>query len=363
MHNFYTVVTGLVLSTVASWCFSYPVADALLGEKLYPAEAYYADLIERTVAKTVYPGHAIRDAHTKAHGCVAAHFRVNEWLPADLVHGVLQPGKAYPAWVRFSNGENDAARADDKGDTRGMAVKLMQVEGEKLLDIASEAKSQDFILINSPRFFINAPAKYAAFFAALQGDLWEQLKIPWYLGWQGSMNAWKMRRSTIANPLDTRYWSVVPSQLGVGDSRQAIKLSARPCHALGSLMPDDAGPDFLAKAMQDTLRKNSVCMDFMLQRRKPAMSVENVMDEWSETTSEFVSVAKLIIPAQDFLTPTRQAICENLSFNPWHALPAHKPLGAISRIRLQVYQGISERRLSMHGQVPRMTPLPPLKPL
>ena len=36
--------------------------------------------------------------------------------------------------------------------------------------------------------------------------------------------------------------------------------------------------------------------------------------------------------------------CENLSFNPWHSLPAHRPLGGINRARKVVYPALSKLR-------------------
>jgi hypothetical protein len=37
-----------------------------------------------------------------------------------------------------------------------------------------------------------------------------------------------------------------------------------------------------------------------------------------------------------------------MSFNPWHAVPAHKPLGGINRLRQAVYQAISKLRHEMN---------------
>jgi hypothetical protein len=358
MHNFYTFIAPVITLFVSAAVSAYPTADGELGEKLYPAEAYYADKIERTVAQTLSPDHALRDAHPKAHGCVGAKFNVLDDLPQDLVHGVFEPGSTYDAWVRFSNGSNDPLQDDGEGDTRGMAIKLLGVAGDKLLPEPSEAASQDFIMISTPRFFVNEPSDYAGFFQALEGEWWEMIKIPYFLGWQGSISAWEMLRTTIANPLDTRYWSVVPYQLGEGQARQAVKYSVRPCEPLHAVIPENAGPNYLREAMSETLRENAACMEFMVQRKTPAMSLEDVVTEWEEEAAPFHPVARLHIPAQQFNSPAQRQLCDSLSFNPWHALSAHKPLGAIGRIRLQVYQGISAQRLSLGGEVRRPPPVP-----
>jgi hypothetical protein len=47
------------------------------------------------------------------------------------------------------------------------------------------------------------------------------------------------------------------------------------------------------------------------------------------------------------------ALAEQLSFTPWHTLPAHEPVGAINRVRHAVYQAISIYRHRRNGIVRR----------
>jgi len=60
-------------------------------------------------------------------------------------------------------------------------------------------------------------------------------------------------------------------------------------------------------------------------------------------------VATVRIPKQRFATEARDALAENLSFNPWHALPQHRPLGGVNRIRRIVYRAISNLRRETNG--------------
>jgi Catalase len=106
---------------------------------------------------------ALRDTHPKAHGCVQAEFRVEDNLPPHLAQGVFVPGKRYPAWIRFSNGFPDATQPDAKANVRGMAIKLLDVPGDKILPEEREAQTQDFILISHPVFFIDDAARYLTF--------------------------------------------------------------------------------------------------------------------------------------------------------------------------------------------------------
>ena len=86
-------------------------------------------------------------------------------------------------------------------------------------------------------------------------------------------------------------------------------------------------------------------MDFLVQpRTRSAMSVEDSRTEWLEEEAPFYKVATITIPQQTFDTPEQNAFCENLSFTPWHALPEHRPLGSVNRLRKVIYAHISRTR-------------------
>jgi len=335
---------------------NYPTPDPALGEELRDGEIDAARrliaTLEQTVRSTYSPGIARRDAHPKAHGCVSATFAVHEDLSPELAHGVFQAGKSYDASIRFSNGSPNASGKDITGDTRGMAIKLRGVAGDKLFAPPDQSDVQDFILISSPYFFINKAEGYAEFFEIVDsGSTMGLLKIPFILGLKGSYHAYKMLSQQIANPLTTRYWSVVPYQLGEESARQAVKYSAKPCSDTGldSTIPQSPSDNYLREAMVDTLSADGVCMDFLVQPRTGDLSVENAIDEWQEEEAPFYPVAKITIPPQVFNTPAQNEACENASYNPWHSLPAHKPLGMVNRIRRVVYEAISDLRHKMNG--------------
>src|SRR4051794_2482102 len=87
-----------------------------------------------------------RDQHAKAHGCVRAEFLVEPeaGFPAQYLVRLFQPGAKYHAWIRFSNGSQ---RDDRKADAHGMAVKLVGVEGEKVLVAEKDATTHDFVMV------------------------------------------------------------------------------------------------------------------------------------------------------------------------------------------------------------------------
>lgn len=330
----------------------YPNIDPSLSESLYPNEAatakQIADIIEVSIRKQYATDIALRDAHPKAHGCVRAEFKINETLPPLLAQGVFIPGKTYQAWIRFSNGSSNAKQADIKKDARGMAIKLLEVSGKNLSD--ENYSTQDFIMINHPVFFANDPARYLSFMQDINSDKFlKKLHIPFALGAKGTWIALNTRNK-ISNPLQTRYWSMVPYQLGLGDHRQAVKYSARACSIIVSPIPARPNRDFLREALRTSLQESDACMEFLVQpRTSTSMSVEDSMTEWKEDQAPFYKVATIHIPKQVFDTPEQNKFCENLSFTPWHALAEHKPLGGINRMRKIIYEQISRVRHEMNS--------------
>jgi hypothetical protein len=333
----------------------YPVADTGLGETPYPDEevlaGQIASAIEKSIRKQYQSGDARRDAHPKAHGCVKATLHVDETLPDNFAQGIFVPGKTYQAWIRFSNGSQDPTRADIKGDARGMAIKVMGVAGDKLLESGRSATTQDFIMINHPVFFADDPKRYLSFIEkSTDGGFFGKLTIPFSLGIKGTLIAFETTRSKIANPLYARYWSMVPYQLGVGPDRKVIKLSAKPCSAETQAIPKSPAHDYLRDALRSTLQSRDACMELLLQpRTSDSLSVEDPRIEWKESQAPFHKAATLLIPRQVFDTDEQNRFCENLSFTPWHALPEHRPLGVTNRLRKIIYERISQVRHEMNS--------------
>lgn len=339
----------------SSESIAYPEVDTVLGEKLQPNEDVLAQniaqVIEKSIREQYTAGNALRDAHPKAHGCVRAEFHVSKNIPAQFAKGIFIPDQSYQAWIRFSNASNDASSADIDKDARGIAIKLLGVSGTKILESEKQATTQDFIMINHPVFFANDAKRYLSFINDVNSqNMIRKLHIPFALGFKGTMNALGARNSQIANPLYARYWSMVPYQLGLGNDRQAVKYSVRACSATANNLPKNPSHDFLREALKNTLQQTDACMEFLIQpRTSNKMLVEDSMTEWDEKAAPFYQVATIHIPKQNFDTPEQNKFCENLSFTPWHALPAHKPLGAVNRMRKVIYENISRVRHDMNS--------------
>ncbi len=346
--------------------------DKELGERAEPGEAdtdrLIADTITGYINRRYSDGRrpAMRDAHAKAHGCVRATFDVDAGLPHELRQGVFVPGKRYQAWIRFSNGGSEI-NPDKSKDARGMAIKLTGVAGEKILPEEKDAKTQDFIMINHPFFFVDSPRQYLAMLKVFHEKIifdktnaFNALGAALHLGLHDARLALKINGTRIANPLYEQYWSMTPYRLGVGPGRKAIKFFAKSCSDDGAKPPgffSRPDADYLQQAMAGTLSLGDACFNFYLQTFKDFEStpIEQSTVEWQEDAAPPVLVARITIPAQKFDSSAQMTFCENLSYTPWHALPEHKPLGMVNRARRVVYTAVSKARHGLNG-APRPEP-------
>jgi hypothetical protein len=154
--------------------------------------------------------------------------------------------------------------------------------------------------------------------------------------------------------LDLQYFSAVPYALGP----LAVKYSAKPQVPISAPSPGPRTDNFLRDGMARQLAEGGVAFDFMLQLQTDpyTMPIEDGLAVWDESVSPFRKVATVVIPQQEFTSADQVRCCENSSFNPWHCLPEHRPMGAINRVRRVVYKAISEFRHN-RNQVPRREPV------
>src|SRR3989442_5654600 len=143
--------------------------DSLIRELHAKMQRYYAK--SRT----------LREDQPKMHGCVSGEFSIETGLPGELGIGVFKQSRTFPVWVRFSN-QNGTVSADSKPDIRGVAIKLMGVEGARILPDGLVGTTHDFILISDSRFVTANVAEFDGLVKALIGGkmpiLWDFLTPP-----------------------------------------------------------------------------------------------------------------------------------------------------------------------------------------
>jgi hypothetical protein len=322
-------------------------------EKLLPDEEAFVDSIIQsftTQMKLLWqPGRFERGGNTKTHGIVRGEFIVHDNLPAELRHGIYaQPG-AYPAWVRFSGpGPYITPDIDDVG-FMSIGIKLMGVPGPKLLD--DEKFTLDMFGVSTPTF-VTPDVKANA---QLQQESVKNASIFYFLN-LGRHHVLDLVMQSLwiktqSSPFEAPYFSCVPYLLGEGQAMQYSvwpKTSRKtPIPSLPFRPPDD----YLRDAMVAALAKEDVELDIRLQLQRDAhlMPLENNAVLWPEKLSPRISAATLHIPKQKFDSPAQLDFAKKLTYNPWHTIAEHRPLGNQSRARRRMYWTLAALRQNMNA--------------
>jgi hypothetical protein len=326
----------------------------LAEERVDPGEEAYVDDIisafNAQMRRLWNPGHFERGGNTKTHGMVRAEFLVRDDVPEHMRRGIFAAPRSYKAWVRFSGpGPYVTPDIDDVG-FMSMSVKLMGVPGPKLLD--DERETQDMFGISTPTFVTPDTRTNAQ----LQHWSYKNAQLFYFFNLEETHILDSLMQllwtRTQTSPLEHQYFSCVPYLLGEGQAMQysfRSRLRARtPIPGLPFSRPPD---DYLRLAMANTLTRESVEFDVLLQVQTDPflMPIENNAVLWPEKLSPRVPVAVVRIPAQKFDSPAQMEFARVLSFNPWHSIAEHRPLGNQSRARKRMYYELAKLRQEMNG--------------
>lgn len=332
---------------------------AIAEEKLLPGEEQFVDSIVRSFTQQMRdlwkPGGYERGGNTKTHGIVRGEFIVHDDIPAQMKRGIYSRPQRFRAWVRFSGpGPYITPDIEDVG-FMSISIKLMGVPGPKLME--EEQHTLDMFGVSTPTF-VTPDVKANA---ALQIESVKNAQIFYFVNLRESHVLDLVMQSlfikTQSSPLEAPYFSCVPYLLGEG---QAMQYSVWPKSTKRTpiprlpLRPPD---DYLRQAMAATLGREEVEFDICLQMQTDPhrMPIENAGVLWPEKLSPRVSVATLRIPRQSFDSPAQMEFAKKLSYNPWHTIAEHRPLGNQSRARRRMYWELSKLRHDMNA-VPHYEP-------
>jgi hypothetical protein len=295
------------------------------------------------------PGGFERGGNTKTHGIVRGEFIVHDGLPAKLRHGIFAEPRTFRAWVRFSGpGPYVTPDIDDVG-FMSISIKLMGVQGPKLMD--EERFTQDLLGVTTPTFV--TPDTRAN--AQLQVASLQNAQLYYFVNLtRPHLRDFIMQAlwlKTQSSPFEAPYFSCVPYLLGEGQAMQYSVWPTATTRTRVPRLPFRPPDDYLRDAMVASLSKGDVELDFrvQLQTDPHLMPIEHAGVLWPERLSPRVSVATLRLPRQTFNSPAQMAFARRLSYNPWHSIPEHRPLGNQSRARRRMYQQLSTLRHSMNA--------------
>ncbi|MCI1187681.1 catalase family protein [Hymenobacter sp. DH14] len=315
--------------------------------------------------------HAIRDAHAKSHGILRGELHIPADLPAHLAQGMFVPGKTYGVIIRLSSAPG-AIDPDTQAAVKGCAVKIIGVEGRKFLADQADELTQDFLMVNDT--------------IIPTGD------VKSYHDLQLRQEKVILHGPQIAQAIITEAGTLINQALDAVGIKKELPLVA-PVHpnnnilgetytTLGSirfgdyvakvgLAPLSANVQALAGQKVDITEPGGwrdLVVDFFKNQGAEyelraqlctdlnTMPVEDASIDWPQDQSPYQALGRIVIPAQDAYSPARRVFADDvLSFNPFHCLPEHRPLGSINRVRIKAYESSTAYRHHMNAQ-PRREP-------
>lgn len=323
-------------------------------------------LLSRSHAKS---GQFCADVHVKTHGYAQGEFRVLPNLPGELAQGLFAQDRVYPAVVRFSNSASQI-QSDAVPDGRGMAIKIGKVEGDLIQPDQESSPAQDFLMINHPVFFARNVKDYlrlehvlvkandnplATAQGALTGGDWNPLN--WH--WREMLTVARIAGQLPSHLASNTYFSMAPIRFGAYVAKYRLKpIGDRHDSSLDLVKSLAFDADALRLALEETLRSQELMFEFQVQLRtsERTMPIEDASIDWPESESPYRTVAHLLLPRQEIESLRQQDDYRNLSFNVWHALASHRPLGGINRVRRLAYAVSSAWRRQQAGAKPDQPP-------
>lgn len=311
-----------------------------------------------------HEGHANRSVHAKSHALLTGEMIVPDDLPRELAQGIFaRPGR-YPLVMRLSTVPGDIL--DDNVSTpRGMAVKILNVDGERLPD-SRDAATQDFVMVNSPAFNASTAKKFAARLKPIAAttDRAEGAKKALSAILRGAervIEAFGGKSATLltlggqpeTNPLGDTYYSQAPLRFG----EYVVKVSVAPHSPNLTALTDapvdlNGRPNGLREAMIEHFAEQGGEWDVRVQffTDRESMPIEDASVAWPEEKSPYIDVARIVVPPQSAWDEQRHiAIDDRLAFSPWHGVAAHRPLGSVMRARRWAYLDMAKFRAHHNG--------------
>jgi len=288
---------------------------------------------------------ARRPVFLRLHGVAHGRFEIVPDLPEDLRVGIFGQQSSYPAWVRYSSDIPDGVA--DLKSTVGIAVKLYDVAGKKVLPPDEHALTADFLLQNIDLFFVDNARDMCAFTKASLTS--SEAADAWLKDHPRTQEILNEMEKVVPTALGTDLWSVIPFHFGKG---RYCKYKLEPEAVPDGPAPDYDDPNYLAVDLEARLKNGEARCRFLVQlRTDPAtMPLDQATVRWSETASPPIHVATLILPTQDVTARGQSTYGETLSFSPWRTIAAHKPVGSIAEARKVVYQASAELRRNVNGE-------------
>lgn len=344
-----------------------PYSDSI--ETIQPGEAETFNQIASTmleISKKVgeRQRHTVRSVHAKSHGLLKADFTILPGLSEQLRQGLFAEEKSYGAIMRFSTNPGDIL-SDHISTPRGLAIKIVGVQGDMLPDHTGHV-TQDFIFNNASTFHVPQAKdflkgletldKHANDSEALKQTVSSTAQVAEEsLELIGQKSAFlKGFGHAPTHPLGETYHTAVPIRFGNYFGKlHLVPVSANLTALKGKHIEHPSEWNAVKDSIVTFFQQETAVWELRVQlcTDLQKLPVEDASVEWTEELSPSLPIARITVQPQNPYSDARRVfVDEQLSFNPWHSLAAHRPLGNIMRARFQSYKASSEFRHKAEGR-------------
>ncbi|WP_320201635.1 catalase family protein [Agrobacterium sp. rho-13.3] len=308
-------------------------------------------------------GHAVRSVHAKAHGILQGKLHVKDGLPPELAQGLFARPGSYTVFMRMSTNAGDIL-PDAISLPRGLAIKVVGVDGERLPDAAG--RSQDFVMVNGPIFqaktadkFLGSLKMLAKTTNKMEGT--KKVMSSVLQAVNSAIEAVGLSSSTVqsmggapnVDPLGETYFSVTPFRYGDYVAKFSLKpVSPYLTELAGREIDTSVSDDAIREKVQAEMKTISGEWEFQVQlcRDIEAQPIEDPTVEWDQTEAPFITVATITAAPQDSWSDEQvKRVDEEMRFSVWTGLAAHQPLGNINRARKAPYEHSAKFRERFNG--------------
>lgn len=320
-------------------------------------------------------GHAVRSVHAKAHGILIGEMVIDNKLAPELAQGLFATAGKHQVYMRLSTNAGDIL-PDDISLPRGLALKVLDVSGERLPD--ADGTTQDFVMVNGPIFQAPTADKFLGNLKLLAKttDRLEGTKHTLSAVLRGlntALGAVGIESPAInslggapnVDPLGETYYSTTPFRYGNYIAKFSIApVSSSLTEHTGQVIDASDRPNAIRETVRQEMQAIDGIWEFRVQlcRDLDKQPVEDPTVKWDEADAPFQRVATIHVRPQDSWNPEIvQAVDEEMRFSVWTGIAAHQPLGNINRARRAPYRHSAEYRARFNGcpfHEPSVSPSP-----
>ena len=300
----------------------------------------------------------------KAMRCLKAGWTCWTVCRPGLPRGSSRGAESYPVMLRLSTIPGDILD-DSITVPRGLAIKVMGVEGERLPGSES-ATMQDFLLVNSPAFAVPDARMFLASLKLLaattdQPQILKKVVSTVLRGAESVVEAFGGESAALktmggapqTHPLGDTFYTQTAFRYGDYIAKLSLAPVSPELTALtGTTLATSGDPNVIRDTVAAFFRRRPGTWEVRVQlcTDLKSMPIEDASVTWPEDRSPYVAVARLTLPPQTGWSEQRSHVVDDgFSFSPWNGLAAHRPLGSINRARKPSYEMSADFRAEHNG--------------